>query len=100
MSADGYLGLRQCFTGLDALVPRVTELDVTITSTGPEPRTTVTAATNFPRFRDDSAFGTHGTNGCRRGCWCVNVGIGQNVKIKTRKTVTLLGLQEDTSTWR
>ena len=36
-------------------------------STVSEPRTTSTAATRFPRFRDDAAFGTYGTDGRRRG---------------------------------
>ena len=82
MSANGYLGLRQCFAGLDALVPRVIKLGVTITSAVSEPRTTATAATYFPRFRDDAAFGTHGTE-CRcRSYWCVYVGKGQNTKVK------------------
>ena len=69
--ADGCLKLRQCFTGLDALVPRVIKLGVTSTSTVSEPRTTATAATNFPRFRDDAAFGAYGTDGRRCDNWCV-----------------------------
>ena len=70
LSAYGCLELRPCFAGLDALVPRVMKLGVTSTSAVSEPRTTVTAATRFPRFRDDAAFGTYGTDGRRRGCWC------------------------------
>ena len=46
------------------------KFDVTSTPTVSEPRTTVAAATRFPRFRDDAAFGTYGTDGRRRGC-CV-----------------------------
>ena len=53
------------------MVPSVIELDVTSTSAVSEPRTTATAAADFPRFRDDAAFGTYGTDGCRRGGWCV-----------------------------
>ena len=66
--ADGCLGLRQCFAGLDALVPRVIELGVTSTSAVSGSRTTATAATNFPRSRDDAAFRACGTDGRRRDC--------------------------------
>ena len=68
MSADDCLGLYQCFAGLDAFIPRVIKLGVTITSAVSEPRTTATAATNFLRFHDDTAFGAYRTNSCRRGC--------------------------------
>ena len=67
MPADGCLGLRQCFAGLDALVPRVIKLGVTCASAVPKPRTTATAATISPRFRDDTAFGAYGSDGRRRG---------------------------------
>ena len=66
---DGCLRLRQCFAGLDALVPRVIEFGVTSTSTVSEPRTTATATTSFPGFGDDAAFGAGGTDDCRRGRW-------------------------------
>ena len=67
--ADGCLGLRQCFAGLDALVPRVIKLlGVTSTSAVSEPRTTATAATPFARFPDGGAFGAYGTDGRRRDC--------------------------------
>ena len=75
--ADDYLG-RQCFTGLDSMVPCVIKLDVTSTPAVSEPRTTATAATNFTGFRDDAAFGADETDSRRRGCWCVYVLIGQN----------------------
>ena len=68
LSADDCLGLRQCFAGLDALIPRVIELGVTSTSAVSEPRTSATAATSFPRFRDDTAFGAYGAGDRRRGC--------------------------------
>ena len=72
MPADGCLGLRQCFAGLDARVPRVIKLAVTHTSAVSEPRTTATATTAFPRFPDGATFGTYGTDGRRRrrACWC------------------------------
>ena len=91
MPADGCLGLRRCFAGLDTLVPRVNKLG-TRTSTVTEPRTTATAATIFFRFRDGTAFEAYGTNGCRRECWCVYVGIDQNTKMKM---TTLICLKED-----
>ena len=68
LSAASPLKLRQCFAGLDALVPRVIELAVTSTSAVSEPRTTATAATDFPRFRDDAAFRAYRTDGPRRSC--------------------------------
>ena len=79
-----FLGLRPFFACLDALIPRMTKLGVTSTSAVSEPRTTVTTATNFPRFLDDAAFGAYVTE-CRRSCWCVHVVIGQSTRIKTRK---------------
>ena len=75
MSADGWLGLRQCFAGMDALVPCVIKLAVTSRSAVSEPRTTATTATIFPGFRDGAAFGAYETDGRRRGCWCVYVDI-------------------------
>ena len=76
--------MRQCFASLDALVPRVLKLGVASTSAVSEPRTTAAAATKFPRFGDDAAFGAYGTDGRRRhGCWCVYVDIGQNTTMKT-----------------
>ena len=71
MSADDCLGLLPWFAGLDALIPRVMKLGLARTSAVSEPRTTATATTSFPRFRDDAAFGTYGTDGRRCGCWCV-----------------------------
>ena len=68
MSVDGCLGLRQCFARLDALVPRVIKLGVTRTSAVSEPRTTTTAATNFPGFCDDAAFRTCGADDFRHDC--------------------------------
>ena len=47
------------------------KLGVAGTSAVSEPRTAVTAATNFARFLHNTAFGTHGTDGRRRSCWCV-----------------------------
>ena len=57
---------------------------VTITSAVSEPRTTATATTSFPRFRDDAAFGAHRTDGRRNDCWCLHVGIGQHEKEEMR----------------
>ena len=64
----GCLQLRPYFTGPDALVPRVIKPGVTSTSTVSEPGTAATAATDFPRFRDDPAFRAYGTDYRRRGC--------------------------------
>ena len=83
--------MRQCFAGLDALVPRVVKLDVTSTSAVSEPRTTVAAATDFLRFHNDTTFGAYRTDGRRRGYWRVYVDIGQNTNTKTRQQ-PLLGL--------
>ena len=83
MATDGYLGLCQCFAGLDALVPRVIKLAVTSTSAVSEPRTTATTATYFPGFRNDPAFGAYETDGRRRSCYCghvIYVNIAQNQK--------------------
>ena len=99
LCAEGCLGLCQCFTGPDALVPRVTKLGVTSTSAVSEPRTTATTASDFPRFSDGATFGAHGTDGRRRVCRCVYVGIGQNTKMKHEKK-SLLGLREELSTER
>ena len=63
-----------------------------------EPRATATAATDFPGFHDCAAFGTGGTDGHRRGCRCVYVGVGQNAKMKTKKQ-SFFALQGDLSTW-
>ena len=72
--------MHQCFTGLDALEPRVIMFGVARTPTVSEPRTTVAATTSFPGFRDDTAFGAYRTDDRRRGWRCVNVGIGQNTQ--------------------
>ena len=69
LSADGRLGLRPCFAGPDALVPRVRQLGVPSTSTVSEPRTTATATTSFARFLDGTTFEAYGTDCRRRGCW-------------------------------
>ena len=101
LSPDGCLGLRQCFAGLDALVPCVIKLGVTRTSAVSEPITTAAAATSFPRFRDDAAFGAYGTDSRCRGCWCVYVGIGQNKtqRWKHKNSHCLIGMRENLSTW-
>ena len=78
MSADGCLELIQFLAGLNALIPRVSKLGVASACTVSKPRTTATAATNFPGFRDDAAFRTYGADYRCHGCWCVYVGIGQN----------------------
>ena len=81
--ADGCLQLRPCFACLDALVPRVMNVCVASTSAVFEPRTAATATTDFAGFADAAAFGAYGTDGRRRGCWCVYVDIGQNTTMKT-----------------
>ena len=60
-------------------------LDVTGTSAVSEPRTTATAATNFLRFCNDTAFGACGTDGRRRDYWCVYVAISQNTNMESQK---------------
>ena len=65
MFANGCLELHLCFACLDALVPRVIQVDVTSTPAVSEPGTAATATTYFPGFRDDAAFGTLGTDGRR-----------------------------------
>ena len=80
LSADGSLGLSQCFAGPDAFVPRVIRLDVTNTSAVSEPRTAAATTTAFARSRDGDTFVTNGTGGCRRGCW------GSLIKESNRKT--------------
>ena len=74
------------------------KLAVSSTSAVFEPRPTVTATTDFPRFPDGAAFGAHGTDGRRHDRWCIHIGIGKNTKRKTRKQ-SLLGLLEDLSTY-
>ena len=59
------------FAGLDALVPRVTKLDIASTSAVSEPRPAVTAATTCPRFRDGAAFGAYGTNSHHPKRWAL-----------------------------
>ena len=56
------------------------KLGVTSTSTVSEPSTTATAATSFPGFGDDAAFGAGGTDGRRRGHWYEYVDNGENSK--------------------
>ena len=63
--ADGFLGLRQCFTCLDAVVPRVIKFDVTSNPAVSGPRTTATATAVFAGFLDGAAFAACGTD-CRR----------------------------------
>ena len=86
--ADGCLGLRPCFAGLDALGPRVMKLSVTRASAVSEPRTSATATTTFTGFLHGAAFGAHRTDDRRRGCWCSYVGISQRQKIGNATTVT------------
>ena len=75
---NDHLELWACFAGLDTLVPRVVKFCVTSTSTVFEPRTSATATTDFPGFRDGAAFGTHVPDGRRRrNYWYLCVGIGQ-----------------------
>ena len=69
MAADGCLGLRPCFAGPNALVPRVIKLGVTRTSAVSDPRTTVTATTVFTRFRDGAAFEADRLYSCRHSFW-------------------------------
>ena len=85
VAIDGCLGLRQCTAGLDALVPCVVKLYFPSTSAVSEPRTTATAATRFPRFRDNATFGACETDNPRCGYWYVKMDIGQNTEIETRK---------------
>ena len=59
---DACSGMYPCFTGLDALVPRVTKVWIAGTSTTPEPRTAATATTEFAGFADGAAFGTSRTD--------------------------------------
>ena len=68
MFANGCLELHLCFACLDALVPRVIQVDVTSTPAVSEPRTIATATTHFPGFRDGTAFGTYGIDGRRNDC--------------------------------
>ena len=99
LSVNGCLGLRQCFAGLDALIPRVIRIGVTSGATVPEPRTAAAAATSFSRFRNDTAFSAYGPYGLRRGCYCVYMDIGQNTKMKIRKQ-PMHGMREDLSALR
>ena len=82
---------------MDALIPCVIKVAVTITSAASEPRTTATAATYFSRFRDDAAFKACRIDGRFRERWCVYVDIGQNTTMKTWKW-SLFALREDIST--
>ena len=66
--ADGCLGLRPCFAGPDALVPRVMNVCVASTSAVSEPRTAATTATDFAGFSDGAAFRAYGTGDRRRDC--------------------------------
>ena len=59
LSAHGCLGLHPCFAGLDALVPRVTELGVTSSAAVFEPRTAATATTHFAGFLNHNAIATY-----------------------------------------
>ena len=65
---DGYLGLRPCFAGLNAVVPRVMNVCVASTSAEFEPRTAATATTDFAGFVDGAAFWAHETRDRCRGC--------------------------------
>ena len=79
---DSSLGLRPCFTGLDALVPRVTKFCVTRNCAVSEPGASTTATTSFTRFLDDAAVGTGETVNSCSDRWCLYVGIGQDDKEK------------------
>ena len=63
---------------------------VTSTSTVSRPSTTTTAATNFPRFREDATFEAYGIDGRRHGCSCVYVLIGQTQRRKHGNSHCLL----------
>ena len=68
------------------------KLGVSSASAMSEPRTTATAATDFPRFRDYAAFRAYGPDCHRRDCWCVYVGIDQNTKPKENKSLHVRGV--------
>ena len=70
MFAGGCTGPRPCVAGLNALVPRVTKLDVPHKSALFEPSTAATTTTRYTRFRDGAASGASGTEG---RCLCCNV---------------------------
>ena len=75
---DGRLGLGQRLAGLDPVVPRVAQFWVTSTPAVAGPRTAATAATDFPGFLNDAAFGACGTdNGRCRDCGFVCAGISE-----------------------
>ena len=80
--ADGFLRLRSCFAGLDALVPSVIKFRVASTSALSEPRTSTTATTNFARFPNVATSGAHGTDDRRRVRWCLDGGVGQRNREK------------------
>ena len=80
MPADGYLELRPCSAGLDALVPRVTKLGFSTTPAVSEPRTAPTATTAFSRFLDGTAFAALVPDDRRCDCWYLYVNIGQRNK--------------------
>ena len=69
LSGASSLELRRCFAGLDALVPRVTQLGVTSASAVSEPRTAEAAATDLARFPDSATGGTFNPGGNRPGCY-------------------------------
>ena len=96
LSADGCLGVSQCFAGLNALVPRMIRPGGDTISAVSEPRTTATTATHLPGFSDDATFRACGRDG-RHGCWrerererercvCVLVNLGQNKKMTNRNS--------------
>ena len=78
---DDYLGLRPCFAGLDALVPRVINFGSTSNPTVSEPRTAAATTTAFPRFRDGAACAAFRPDGrYPRGSWYLYVGVGKITK--------------------
>ena len=81
-------GLCPRFASLDALVPCVIEVKVTNTSAVSDPGTAATAATRFPGFRNNAAFGAGGT-ACRSGgCACEHVGIAGKNENENSKAIT------------
>ena len=96
MFVDGSLGLRPCFAGLNTLVPRVTKVWVSRSSTVFEPRTSSTATTTFARFRDGSAFDAYGTARRCHGCWCLHAALVKDTKNK-KLYQSLFSVSEDQS---
>ena len=68
--SDDCLGLRPCFAGLQALMPRVINVCVAVTSAFIEPRTSATTTTDFSRSLRYTAFQAHRID-CRHHGRCV-----------------------------